>query len=190
MLELISHLEKLLKLAQSRDENDLGPTMIQDIDGAVGRLVEINRNGDCTGTTDGKIGGVPFRAIRCEQTDTITGFYAKFDERVSQARDAAEKLLGRNGFPAVGVAEHLRPRSGVLIYGVKKTGGQRRVAHANFECTLEGKMVQRRVMRLFRAQRFRQRVYMREADWVAQEAAILRTWGAAMLRPCGGTIHR
>ena len=59
--------EELLQLRRAADDYNLRAGVIQDVGHAVGRLVEIDRDGDAAGAGDGEIGGVPFRAIGGEQ---------------------------------------------------------------------------------------------------------------------------
>src|SRR6267143_1625319 len=73
--------EKLLQLGHANDEDDLGAAMLQDVGGAVGRFVEINRHGDGAGARDGKIGGMPLGAVGGKEPHAVAGLYAEFHER-------------------------------------------------------------------------------------------------------------
>ena len=117
------------------DEDDLRATVIEDVGHAVGGFVEVDRNGDAAGAGDGEIGGVPLGAVGGEEADAIAGFYAELDEGVGEAGNAAEELLGGDGFPAIGAAEHLGTWGRVLFNGVEEAGGKGAVVHGKAEFT-------------------------------------------------------
>ena len=130
MLQLISDPAQFFELSRSGDENNLGAAVVQDIDHAVRGFVEIDGHGNGAGAADGEVGGMPFRAIGGEQADAIAGFNTEFSEGSGQSGYTTEKLLGRDGFPAIAAAKHLRARRGVFVDSMKKAGRQRTVAHA------------------------------------------------------------
>ena len=119
--ELLTDLEKFFELREASDEDDLRAAMINDVGHAVWGFVEVDRDGDRSGTVYGEIGGVPFGTIGSEEANAIAGFDAEFDETIGQSGDAAEEFLGGNGFPAVGGAVHLGARGGMLIEGAEKS---------------------------------------------------------------------
>ena len=94
--------------------------MLQDVGHAVGRFVEVDRDGNRARAVDGKIRRVPFGTVRGEKPDAIARLYAQFHERGRQARDAAQKFLGGNGFPAAVPAHHLRVRDRQIINRLQK----------------------------------------------------------------------
>lgn len=57
---------------------------------------------------------------------------------MSKPGNAAEKLLRRDGFPAIGAADQLGPRRRAFIDSMKKSSRERAVSHAIFEFTLQG----------------------------------------------------
>ena len=120
--ELSADLEKFFQLREASDEDDLRAAMIKDVGHAVGRFVEVDGDGDCAGTVDGEIGGVPFGTIGSEQADAIAGFDAEFDETIGQAGDAAEKFLGGDGFPTVSGTVHLGAQGRMLVEGAEESG--------------------------------------------------------------------
>ena len=120
--ELLADLEKAFELRKASDEDDLRAAMIEDVGHAVRGFVEVDGNGDRAGTVNGEIRGVPFGTIGSEEADAIAGFNAEFDETIGEAGNAAEELLGGNGFPAVGGAVHLGAWRRMLVKGAKKSG--------------------------------------------------------------------
>ena len=70
--------EKFLQLRMTGDENDFCAAMSEDVGHAFGRFIEVNRDGDPAGTSDGEIGGVPFGPVRGEKTDAIAGLDTEF----------------------------------------------------------------------------------------------------------------
>ena len=106
---------------EARDEDDLRAAMIQDVGHAVRGFVEVDGDGDRTGTVDGEIGGVPFGTVGSKDADTIAGFYAEFDQGIRQTRHAAKEFLGGDGFPALGGTEHLSARGRMLIDGAQES---------------------------------------------------------------------
>jgi len=63
---------------------------------------------------------MPLRAIGGKKTDAIAGLHAEFNERGGEASDAAEKLLGRDGFPFPVSANHLGARIREIVDGVQE----------------------------------------------------------------------
>ncbi len=133
--EGIADFEEFLELFVAGDENDLRAAVIEDVGHAVGGFVEVNGNGDAAGAADGEVGGVPLGTVGGEEADTVAGFYAEFDEGVGKAGYAAEELLGRDGFPAIGAAKHLGAGRRVLFNGVEEAGGESAVVHRKVEFT-------------------------------------------------------
>jgi hypothetical protein len=78
--KLLANVEKLLELRRTGDEDDLGAAMFQDIGHAVGRFVEVDRDGDGAGTVDGEVSGMPFGAVGGKKTDAVARFYAELDK--------------------------------------------------------------------------------------------------------------
>ena len=76
--QIAAHKKQLLDLRFARHEDHLGAAMLQDVGHAVGRFVEVNRNGDGSCAANGKVSGVPFRAVRGKQPDAVAGLYAQF----------------------------------------------------------------------------------------------------------------
>src|SRR6266852_3344238 len=85
--------EKLLQLWRANNEDDFGAAMFQDVGGAVGRFVEVNRHGDGAEAVDCEVGGVPLGAVGGKKADAVAGLHAEFDESSGKAGDAAEKFL-------------------------------------------------------------------------------------------------
>jgi hypothetical protein len=127
--EAVADSEDFLQLRVAGNENDFRAAVLQDVGHAVGRFVEINRDGDAAGTGDGKVGGVPFGTIGGEKADAIAGLHAEFDEGGRKARDATKKFLGRDGIPAAVAAEHLRARARQRVDGIQEARGKSTVVH-------------------------------------------------------------
>ena len=121
--------EKPMQLRRANCETDFRATMLEDVGHAVGRFVEVDGNGDGACTIDGEIGGMPLRAIGGKEADAVAGLHAEFDESGREASDAAEKFLGRNGFPATVAANHLGARVRMRVDGVEEARGKRAVVH-------------------------------------------------------------
>ena len=103
--------------------------MFEDVGHAVGRFVEVNGNGDGACAVDGEVRGVPFGTVSGEKTDAVAGLHAKLDEGSREASDAAEKFLGRNGFPAAIAANHLGTRVRMSVDGIQEARWKRAVVH-------------------------------------------------------------
>src|SRR5208337_5360905 len=110
--------------------------MIQDVAGAVRRLVEVHGHCDSPRAADGEIGGMPFRTIWRKKADAVAWFHSEFNERIGQPGDTPQKLLRRNGFPAPVSAHHLGAGRRVLVDGPKESRRKSWIVHAVFECTL------------------------------------------------------
>src|SRR5580704_4994318 len=106
--------------------------MIEDVGHAVGRLVEIDRNGDGAGPGYGEIGGVPLGAIGGKETHAIAGLYAEFHKGHGQAGYPAEQLRGRDGLPEIVAAKHLGARVGEYVDDVEKAGREGAVGHFRY----------------------------------------------------------
>jgi len=121
--------EKPMQLRRANCENDFRAAMFEDVGHAVGRFVEVDGNGDGASAVDGEIGGVPLRTIGGKKTDAVAGLHAEFDKRGGKASDAAEKFLGRNGFPAAVAANHLGAWVRMSIDSVQEPRWKRAVVH-------------------------------------------------------------
>src|SRR5208337_3605441 len=97
---------------------NLGARVIQNIGHAVQGLVEVDGNGNGAGTADGEVGGMPFGTVGGEQANAIAGFHAEFDQGVGQPGHAPQEFLGRDGFPAFGTPNELRPGRRALVNGL------------------------------------------------------------------------
>ena len=105
--ELRANALEALHLRGTGGEDDLRAAVLEDVDDAVGRFVEIDGHCDAAGAGDGEVSGVPLGAIGGEETDAIAGLYAEFNESSGEASDTTQKFLGGDGLPAVGGAKHL-----------------------------------------------------------------------------------
>jgi hypothetical protein len=127
--KLLANVEKLPQLRWTNDEDDLGSAMFEDVSHAVGRFVEVDRDGDGAGAVDGEIGGVPFGAVGGKETDAIAGFHAEFDQGGGKAGDAAEKFLGGDGVPSAVAADHLGARVREIVDDIQEARGKCAVVH-------------------------------------------------------------
>src|SRR5258708_7779904 len=107
--------------------------MVQNGGGGFGGFLEINRNGHSAISSDGEICRVPFRTVRHEQTDPVSGLYAKFKQCLRQTRSAAKKFVTGNTLPACGprAAKHLGAWARPRIEGVEQLRGKRPVVHGD-----------------------------------------------------------
>ena len=98
--------------------------MLEDVNDAVGRFVEIDGDGDAAGAGDGEVGGMPLGAIGGEEADTVAGFYTEFDECRGKARYAAQELRGGDGFVRERVPQSYRydTQPGMVRIAVKRRG--------------------------------------------------------------------
>src|SRR6266404_4667355 len=105
--------------------------MFQNVGGALSGFLEINRNGHSAISGDGEVRGMPFWTVRCEQADSVSGFYAKFKQCLRQSSSAAKQFVAGNILPACGLraAKHLSAWARPRIEGVEKFGGKRPVVH-------------------------------------------------------------
>jgi len=63
---------------------------------------------------------VPLGAIGGKKADAVAGLHAEFDESGGEAGDAAEKFLGRDGFPTAVATNHLGAGVRKIIDGVQE----------------------------------------------------------------------
>src|SRR5207245_722059 len=119
----------LFQLWRTNNKNDLGTTMLQDVGGAFGGFVEIDRNGDGAGTVDGEVGSVPLRTVGGKETDAVAGLYSEFDKRGGKAGDAAKEFLGGDGLPVAVAPNHLGTRVRKIVNGVEEARRKRAVVH-------------------------------------------------------------
>ena len=89
--------QEFLQLSMTGDKDDSCSAMFEDVGHAVGRFVEVNRDGDAAGAGDGEVRGVPFGTICGEKTDAIAWLHAEFDKRCGKAANAAMTLRKREG---------------------------------------------------------------------------------------------
>jgi hypothetical protein len=121
--------QKFLQLRMTGDENHPRAAMFEDVGHAIGRFVEVNRDGDAAGAGDGEIRGMPFGTVGGEKTDAIARLHTKFDERGGKTGDTAKEFLGRDGVPAAVAAGHLRARGWQLVDGVEEARREGAVVH-------------------------------------------------------------
>ena len=92
------------------DDDYFGRRMVKDVDHAVGRFVEVDRDSDAAGAGDGKVGSVPFGSVGGEDGDAVAGFNAEFDEGHGQACDTPKEFSRGDGVPGIVATEQLRAR--------------------------------------------------------------------------------
>ena len=121
--------QELLQLGRATNDDNLRARMIENVGHAVGRLVEIDGNGDAAGSGGGKVGGVPFGPIGGEQAYAVARFHTEFNEGHGQARNTTEEFRRRDWVPEVVATEHLCARVGERIDCVEKSRGEGAVGH-------------------------------------------------------------
>src|SRR4029077_2293618 len=113
-------------------DDDFRARMFQDVSHAVGRLIEIDGNGDATGARNGEVGGVPLRPVGREQADTITRLDAELDECHGKSGNPAQEFGGGNRLPDIVAANQLEARIRVGIDSVQKARRKSAVGHQSF----------------------------------------------------------
>src|SRR6266403_2615521 len=136
--KVLANGKKLLQLCRTGDEDNFRATMLQDVGHPVRGLVEVDGNGNASGTGYGKVRGVPFGPIRGEKTDAIAGLDAEFHESSGKTGDAAEKFLRGDGVPAALAANHLCARVRQLVDDGQEARGKRAVVHGVRVTVLHG----------------------------------------------------
>src|SRR6266852_1869213 len=106
--------------------------MLQDVRQAVGRFVEVDGNGDATGTRYGEVCRMPLRPVGGEQAYAVARLYAEFDERHGKSGDPAQEFRGGDGLPDIVAANQLSARIGIGIDGVQEPQRKSAVVHQSF----------------------------------------------------------